>query len=270
MANLLVGDVHGCYNELQKLLAKADFDPAQDILWLTGDLVARGPNSLQVLRFAKSLGQAVRIVLGNHDLHLLAIHAGISKNKPKDNLQPLLDANDCDELLHWLRHQPLLQIDHSLQLVMAHAGILPQWDLATAQQCAAELQAVLRSDSYPLFLDQMYGDLPNRWDESLQGLSRLRFIANVFTRMRYCYPDGTLDLYCKESPKKAPSTLKPWFMLPSKIVPQYSIAFGHWAALNGKGTPAQFYALDTGCCWGGKLTALRFEDQHYFKKKANQ
>lgn len=268
MANLLVGDVHGCYDELMLLLEKAAFSPSTDTLWLTGDLVARGPNSLEVLRFVKSLGQQARIVLGNHDLHLLAIYAGISKNKPKNHLQPLLDAPDCDELMKWLRCQPIMQIDEELKLIMVHAGVSPQWDLATAKKCARDLEAILSSDSYAFFLNAMYGDLPDSWSESLQGVDRLRYSSNVFTRMRFCDADGRLNMYCKESPKEAPSFLKPWFMLPSSITAEYSVAFGHWAALNGKGTPENIYGLDTGCCWGGKLTAVRWEDKTYFKKRA--
>lgn len=151
MSTLLIGDVHGCYHELRDLLSLADFDPARDTLWLTGDLVARGPDSLAVLRYVKSLGDSARLVLGNHDLHLLAIYAGISRNKPKDKLTPLLEAPDADSLINWLRRQPVLQVDNDLCLVMAHAGISPQWDLTTAQRCAREVEAMLASDSYPFF-----------------------------------------------------------------------------------------------------------------------
>ena len=159
MATYLIGDVHGCYDELIALLHKVEFTPGKDTLWLTGDLVARGPGSLDVLRYVKSLGDSVRLVLGNHDLHLLAVFAGISRNKPKDRLTPLLEAPDADELLNWLRRQPLLQIDEEKKLVMAHAGITPQWDLQTAKECARDVEAVLSSDSYPFFLDAMYGDI---------------------------------------------------------------------------------------------------------------
>ncbi|WP_392566925.1 bis(5'-nucleosyl)-tetraphosphatase (symmetrical) ApaH [Utexia brackfieldae] len=267
MANILIGDVHGCYEELRRVLEKADFEPCRDTLWFTGDLVARGPDSLNVLRFIHSIKDHVRLCLGNHDLHLLAIYAGISKNKRRDNLEPLLNAPDYDELMNWLRRQPIMQIDEQLKLIMVHAGISAQWDLDTAKQCARNLEAMLSSDSYAFFLNAMYGDLPDFWREDLQGIDRLRYSANVFTRMRYCYLDGRLDLNFKEAPEDAPAKLKPWFMLPRKIPDEYSIAFGHWASLNGKGTPDKIYALDTGCCWGGKLTALRWEDQQYFKKR---
>ncbi|KAA0263102.1 bis(5'-nucleosyl)-tetraphosphatase (symmetrical) ApaH [Hafnia alvei] len=265
MSTLLIGDVHGCYEELRSLLAQVDFDPAKDTLWLTGDLVARGPDSVEVLRYVQSLGDSVRMVLGNHDLHLLAVYAGISRNKPKDKITPLLDAPDADSLINWLRRQPILQVDNKLKLVMAHAGISPQWDIETAQVCAREVEAVLSSDSYPLFLNAMYGDMPNSWVDGLTGLQRLRFSTNALTRMRYCFPGGELDMICKDAPGEAPSPLKPWFNLPSKVLDEgYSIAFGHWASLEGKGTPPQVYALDTGCCWGGDLTMLRWEDKQYF------
>ncbi|CPR16935.1 bis(5'-nucleosyl)-tetraphosphatase (symmetrical) ApaH [Brenneria goodwinii] len=269
MSTYLIGDVHGCLVELKALLAQVSFNPQQDTVWLTGDLVARGPDSLEVLRYVRSLGASARIVLGNHDLHLLAVYAGISCSKPKDRLSALLKASDADELINWLRRQPLLQVDENLKLVMAHAGITPQWDLETAELCAREVEAVLSSDSYPLFLDAMYGDMPNHWDPQLSGLSRLRFSTNVLTRMRYCFSGGQLDMICKDAPTQAPSLLKPWFALPSRITEAgYAIAFGHWASLEGKGTPQNIYALDTGCCWGGELTMLRWEDQQYFTQKS--
>lgn len=270
MSTYLIGDVHGCYDELRALLKQVDFQPEQDTLWLTGDLVARGPGSLEVLRYVKSLGESVRIVLGNHDLHLLAVYAGISRNKPKDRLTPLLEAPDADELINWLRRQPLLQIDEEKQLVMAHAGITPQWDLETAKICAAELEAILSSDSYPLFLDSMYGDMPNNWTPELSGLSRLRFSANALTRMRFCFPNGQLDMICKEEPASAPPPLKPWFNVANKIPEGYSVVFGHWASLEGKGTPEHVYGLDTGCCWGGVLTLLHWESQTYYVQPSNR
>ncbi|GJK49298.1 TPA: bis(5'-nucleosyl)-tetraphosphatase (symmetrical) [Serratia marcescens] len=270
MSTYLIGDVHGCYDELKSLLAQAAFDPERDRLWLTGDLVARGPASLDVLRFVRSLGPAVRMVLGNHDLHLLAVYAGISRNKPKDRITPLLEAPDADELINWLRRQPVLQVDDEQKLVMAHAGITPQWDIDTAKMCAREVEAVLSSDSYPLFLDAMYGDMPNNWAPELSGLARLRFSTNAFTRMRYCFPNGQLDMICKDAPGTAPAPLKPWFELPRLVDPEYTIVFGHWASLEGKGTPEGVIGLDTGCCWGGDLTMLRWEDRRYFTQPANR
>ncbi|MBT0726148.1 bis(5'-nucleosyl)-tetraphosphatase (symmetrical) [Rosenbergiella australiborealis] len=270
MSTYLIGDIHGCYQEFCALLAQVNFDPAHDELWLTGDLVARGPDSLNVLRKVKSLGDSARIVLGNHDLHLLAVFAGISKNKTKDRLNPLLDAKDCDELINWLRRQPLLQIDHDKKIIMAHAGITPQWNLDTAQRCAKDIEAVLASDSYPLLLDAMYGDMPNNWSENLTGLARLRFSTNALTRMRYCFPGGQLDMICKEKPDAATPPLKPWFDIPRQIPDGYTIVFGHWASLERKGTPTQIIGLDTGCCWGGELTLLRWEDGRYFHQPSLQ
>lgn len=264
MSTYLIGDVHGCYDELIALLQQVNFNPEEDTLWLTGDLVARGPSSLEVLRYVRSLGDSVRVVLGNHDLHLLAVFAGISRNKPKDRLTPLLEAPDADELLNWLRRQPLMQVDEEKKLVMSHAGITPQWDINTAQACARDVEAVLSSDSYPFFLDAMYGDMPNNWSSDLSGLARLRFITNALTRMRYCFPNGQLDMYCKDTPERAPSPLKPWFAIQGPVNAEYSVAFGHWASLEGKGTPEGIYALDTGCCWGGALTCLRWEDKAGF------
>lgn len=269
MSTYLIGDVHGCFNELQSLLAQVDFDPCQDQLWLTGDLVARGPGSLDVLRYVRSLDNAVRMVLGNHDLHLLAVYAGISRNKPKDRITPLLEAPDGDELINWLRRQPVLQVDEERKLIMGHAGITPQWDIDTAQICAREIEAVLSSDSYPLFLNAMYGDMPNNWSPELSGLARLRFSTNALTRMRYCFPNGQLDMICKDAPGSAPAPLKPWFELPRLLDPEYTIIFGHWASLEGRGTPEGVIGLDTGCCWGGTLTMLRWEDKRYFTQPAN-
>ncbi|CRH36460.1 bis(5'-nucleosyl)-tetraphosphatase (symmetrical) ApaH [Pantoea ananatis] len=270
MNTYLIGDVHGCYDELRALLNQVNYDPSQDTLWLTGDLVARGPGSLEVLRYVKSLGDSVRLVLGNHDLHLLAVYAGISRNKPKDRLTPLLEAEDADDLINWLRRQPLLQVDEEKKLVMGHAGITPQWDLDTAQQCAREVEAVLSSDSYPLFLDAMYGDMPNNWSESLTGLARLRFSTNALTRMRFCFPNGQLDMICKDAPESAPPPLKPWFMIEGPVARDHTIVFGHWASLEGKGTPEGIIGLDTGCCWGGNLTLLHWETQRYYVQPSNR
>ncbi|MFB6422163.1 MAG: bis(5'-nucleosyl)-tetraphosphatase (symmetrical) ApaH [Candidatus Malihini olakiniferum] len=274
MSTYLIGDVHGCFDELMALLAHVSFNPLRDRLLFTGDLVARGPASLEVLRYVRALGPSAQMVLGNHDLHLLSVYAAISRNKPKDRLNDLLNARDVDTLINWLRRQLMMLVDDHLKLVIAHAGITPQWDLATAKTCAHQVEAILSSNDYPLFLDAMYGDTPNHWSPKLNGLPCLRFIINVFTRMRYCFSDGKLDMICKDAPSQAPSLLKPWFKLPSLVVegnaetPGYAIAFGHWASLEGKGTPDDIYPLDTGCCWGGKLTMLRWEDKQVFTQSS--
>lgn len=257
------------------------FDSVKDTLWLTGDLVARGPDSLEVLRLVRRLGNSVRIVLGNHELHLLAVYAGIIK--PQDNLKltQLLEAPDADLLINWLRRQPVLQVDDTQQLVMVHAGITPQWNIETACKYAKEVEMVLSSDSdrYLQFLKFLYDSydsnesMQHDYNESMQhscdvsSLTRLRFNTNVFTRIRYCFPNGQLDLSCKDTPNKASSQLRPWF---TKLVPppNYSIVFGHWAStsIKGHGTPKGIYGLDTGCCWGGELTMLCWDDKTFIRQ----
>lgn len=266
MSTYLIGDIHGCYDELQTILSLVGFNPTLDKLWLTGDLVARGPASLEVLRLIRDLGDSIRMVLGNHDMHLLAVYAGISCNKPKDRITPLLEAPDVDELINWLRHQPVLQVDEKKKLVMTHAGISPQWNIETALQCAREIEMILSSDSYPLFLNAIKGDMPNNWSSKLSGIARLRFSINVFTRMRYCFPNGQLEMNCKDTPEKAPVPLRPWFSLSAPVPKRYSIVFGHWASLMGRDTPLGIYGLDTGCCWGGELTLLRWEDKQFIQQ----
>lgn len=268
MSNYLIGDVHGFFDELKALLAKVNFDKEKDTLWLTGDLVSRGPQSLKVLRYARSLGKALRMVLGNHDLHLLAIHAGMRKNNPKDHLTSLLAAPDVDQLMDWLRQQPLLQIDDDLKLIMTHAGIYPKWDKKTAQTCAQEIEVALRGNRLPLFLDRSHTQTPHSWSPKLKGDARLQLITNALTRMRYCFSDGSLDMTHKEIPEKVQGDLYPWFLLPRLLEPEYAIAFGHWSALKGKGTPNNIYALDTGCCWGNELTLLHWEEKRYFMQPA--
>lgn len=264
----LVGDIHGCYDELRKLLDEVEFDPGQDVLWLTGDLVARGPKSLEVLRYLFKIRPAVRMVLGNHDLHLLSVFVGASSERSQDQISTLLRAPDLDELMHWLRHQPLLQVDEERKLVMSHAGITPQWDLETAKMCARELEYCLAGDDYVSFLKGMYSNVPNYWTPSLSGIMRLRFIANVLTRMRYCFDDGKLELSAKMPPAQAPAYLKPWFRLKRLVPLDYTLVFGHWAALEGKGTPEGTIPLDTGCYKGGDLTLLRWRDKQFFVQSA--
>ncbi|UDG79376.1 Bis(5'-nucleosyl)-tetraphosphatase, symmetrical [Candidatus Ecksteinia adelgidicola] len=268
MSTYIIGDIHGCFTELQLLLTQVSFNQKEDTLWLTGDLVSRGPHSLEVLRFVRSLGSSIRMVLGNHDLHLLAIHAGIRKNTPKDRITDLLKAQDIDELINWLRFQPMLQINNKLKLIMVHAGITPQWKIETAKSCANELEIVLRSNNYLSFLKTMYSDIPNYWISNLNGLARLRFIANALTRMRYCFPNGQLNMTYKSIPNFAPFSLKPWFNLPRLVKNKYTIVFGHWASLLGQGVPKGVIGLDTGCCWGNKLTMLRWEDHRFFTQSA--
>ncbi len=264
MAIYCVGDVQGCYDELRRLLDLARFDPADDELWLTGDLVARGPKSLEVLRFVHSLGFQATTVLGNHDLHLLATAAGYTKPKKKDRLDTLLEAHDADKLLRWLRLQPLLAEHPTEPLIMCHAGISPQWSIETAKRCAHEVEDLLRSDQGNWLLLHMYGNDPAHWDERLTGLPRWRYIINVFTRMRFCSIDGSLDFHSKVSPKQEVDGLKPWFELRQPQENEPDLVFGHWAALMGQCPKPRIHALDTGCVWGNQLTMWRWDDDAIF------
>lgn len=263
MATLIVGDVQGCYDELRQLLDLAGFDEKRDELWLTGDLVARGPQSLQTLRFVRSLGRQATTVLGNHDLHLLALAADIKIAKGKDRLSELLEAPDRDELLAWLATRPLLAIHPQHAFVMVHAGIHPAWHLHQAVAYAREVEQVLRGPQQLQLLQQMYGDGPAYWDEALSGAPRWRFIINAFTRMRYCERNTlVMDLAFKGPPTKAPTGQVPWFKLRHGGEPP--IIFGHWASLLGQTGEPTIIGLDTGCVWGNQLTLLRWEDRQYF------
>lgn len=266
MAIMMIGDIHGCYKEFMLLLEKAQFNEREDSLWLTGDLVGRGKDSLSVLREVFKLKDSIRLVLGNHDLHLIAVDAGITEAKPKDKLDKILNAKEKDELLFWLRNQPLLQLDEENKLIMTHAGISPQWDLSTLKSNASEIHEVLSKPNYVNFLTHMYGDTPNSWHDKLSGFARLRFITNALTRMRFCFANGELDFLCKSAPNEAPVPLKPWFELPLQIGTDFTIAFGHWAALAGKLDSEHILALDTGCVWGGALTLYNFHNKEYIRQ----
>ncbi|MFU8798062.1 MAG: symmetrical bis(5'-nucleosyl)-tetraphosphatase [Gammaproteobacteria bacterium] len=262
MPHYAIGDIQGCFDPLQRLLKKINFDPTHDHLWLVGDLVNRGSQSLAVLRFLKSLS-SVRIVLGNHDLHFLAVAHGFIPLGKHDTFQDVLNAPDCIALCDWLRQQPLLQYDPHLQYVMTHAGILPTWTLDEAIQYAQEIQIALKN---PEALLHLYGDLPDHWSPHLQGWDRLRFICNVFTRMRFCTPDGGLDLKFKGKPGEQETTHIPWFHSRPRTTQSAQIIFGHWASLNGETHEPRIHALDTGCAWGNTLTAMRLEDQQRFEE----
>ncbi len=258
MAVFAVGDVQGCFDDLQRLLERLNFNADEDTLWFTGDLVNRGPQSLEVLRFVKNLGTRAVSVLGNHDLHLLALAAGIDKTKASDNLDAVLNVSDREELLDWLRHRPLLHLDETLGYTLIHAGLPPQWDAVMAQTCAHELEYVLRGHDYLEFFRHMYGNRPNRWSPALQSVERLRFIVNCFTRMRFITPEGELDLESKGAPGTQPEGYMPWFMVPGRASADLHIVFGHWSTL-GEVKGHNVYPLDTGCVWGGKLSALRLD-----------
>lgn len=271
MANYLIGDIQGCFDELQLLLEQVCFDPKKDVLWLAGDLVARGKGSLEVLRFAYQYQSNIRMVLGNHDLHLLAVAEGIRPYHPQDHTLPILNAPDKDKLLSWLRHQPLLQ-EHD-DFVMAHAGISPLWDLTQARQAANQVEQLLQGEHWQTLLSDMYTNEPKLWTPNLTPLEQLRYTINSFTRMRYCTLDGGLDMHCKLPPNKLNSDqtqqeqLIPWFKLPQRKVLGKPLIFGHWAALEGYKS-LDVIGLDTGCVWGGYLTLLDWERQEYHQQPA--
>lgn len=260
MAVYAVGDLQGCLQSLEKLLEALRFDPVADRLWMVGDLVNRGPQSLETLRFVRSLETSAICVLGNHDLHLLAIGAGVTRPRRGDTLEAVLTAPDAPELLDWLRFRPLLHHDASLGWTMVHAGLPPQWDLDCAMACAAEVEVKLRTEPERLF-HAMYGDLPDLWSEELMGSARQRFIINAFTRMRYVDSKGRLDHDCKTSPDQAPDNLIPWFRSPSRRTQTARILFGHWSTL-GLINETNLIALDTGCVWGGTLSAVQLDHPH--------
>ena len=258
MAIYAIGDLQGCYDSLLRLLEKLNFDKEKDTLWFAGDLINRGPDSLSTLRFVKSLGESAITVLGNHDLHLLAIAYDIKTTRSPD-LQRILDADDKDELLLWLSHRPLLHHDKNLNYTIAHAGIYPLWTLQQAQEHAIELEHELKNNLHN-FLHNMYGNKPEKWDNSLTGFDRLRFICNSFTRMRFCHQDGSLDFSSNGAPGSVPEGATPWFDVANRKTKQERLLFGHWSTL-GKVSKENIYALDTGCVWGGELTALRIDTE---------
>ena len=258
MAVYAIGDIQGCFDPLRRLLDLLRFDPTSDRLWLVGDLINRGPHSLEVLRLVHGLGERAVVVLGNHDLTLLAIAAGQVKPKRKDTFHSILDAPDHDELLDWLRRCPLLHHGPVLGFPMVDAGLPPQWDLELAQRCAAEVEAALRGPGYRDFLGRMFGGEPRRWRDDLTGYDRLRFIVNALTRMRFCTVDGKLSFADKGSLGSQKPDLLPWFAVPGRRNTDLNIVFGHWAALGYYRAPG-IYALDSGCVWGNRLTAIRLD-----------
>ena len=263
MATYAIGDIQGCFDELQNLLDVIAFNK-DDTLWLCGDLVNRGPKSLETLRFIKQLDHQAVSVLGNHDLHLLAIHNGAVKKKKSDTLNAILSAPDRNELMSWLQKQPLLHSDATLNFTMVHAGIPPSWSTKKAQQLASEVESVLNSSLAKTFFDHMYGNTPNQWDDKLKDWDRLRLITNFFTRMRFCTSKDKLEFASKGGLETQPNGFLPWYKHKHRKTAEQRIVFGHWAALQGKTDTANVYALDTGCIWGEKLTALRLDDLSYF------
>lgn len=260
MAVYAVGDLQGCLDPLKCLLQRVAFDPARDRLWLVGDLVNRGPSSLQTLRYLYAMRDSLVCVLGNHDLHLLAVANDTERLKRGDTLREILEAPDGPELLDWLRRQKLLHYDEQRNTVLVHAGIPPQWSLRKALRYAAEVEAALRDDNlFQPYLDGMYGNEPTKWDKELQGAARLRVITNYFTRMRFCTAEGKLDLKGKEGAETALPGYAPWFAHKERKTRDLKIIFGHWAALEGRCDEPGVFALDTGCVWGGAMTLLNVD-----------
>ena len=256
MATYAIGDIQGCRDEFARLLERLAFDPTNDRLWSLGDLVNRGPKSLEVLRFFKTLGECAVVVLGNHDLHLLALAAGNQRHARDSTLDAVLQAPDRDELLHWLRHRPLFFHSKKKNIALVHAGLPPQWDCTQAAELATEVESALRDTGYQEFLQGLYGNEPSRWRDDLRGMDRLRFIVNALTRLRYCDAEGTLLLKEKGLPGNQPEGALPWFQVPGRRSRDERIIFGHWSTL-GYHTEDNIWAIDSGCLWGGELTAIR-------------
>ncbi|MCB5185205.1 symmetrical bis(5'-nucleosyl)-tetraphosphatase [Methylobacillus gramineus] len=262
MSTYAIGDIQGCYHSFLSLLDAIQFDPTTDKLWLVGDLINRGSGSLETLRWAKAHESSVIMVLGNHDLHALVVAEGYVRAHRSDTLQPIFDAPDRQELLDWLRFRPIIHGDGDL--LMVHAGLLPQWQAEEALALGREVEDALRGDLYQDFLAQMYGNYPLQWRDDLQGMDRLRMITNAMTRLRVCSVDGEMDFHFKGELADIPAGNLPWFDVPARHSVDATIIFGHWSAL-GLQQRDNLYALDTGCLWGGRLTALRLEDRQTFQ-----
>ena len=256
MATYAIGDVQGCHDELQALLAKVKFSKT-DRLWFVGDLVNRGPKSLDVLRFVRGLGDRAVVVLGNHDLHLVTQHEGVERPRKDDTLQDVLAARERSELVDWLRARSMMHVEGDYAMV--HAGLLPQWSIPKAVKLAREVEEALRGRGYRKFLQNMYGSKPDEWSDDLEGWDRLRVIVNAMTRMRFCTTEGKMDFKAKG--KEPPEGYRPWFDLRSD---QHTVVCGHWSTLGLK-VKERLVALDTGCVWGGKLTAMRLEDRNAYE-----
>ncbi|HBZ30596.1 MAG TPA: symmetrical bis(5'-nucleosyl)-tetraphosphatase [Nitrosomonas nitrosa] len=262
MATYAIGDLQGCHEAFQQLTELIGFNVTKDKLWLVGDIVNRGTGSLPLLRFIMKLGDSAVLVLGNHDLHLLLVAEGFAQQRSGDTLQEILEAPDRQTLLSWLRQQRLFYAEDEYALV--HAGLLPSWDIAQAAELAQEVEAVLRGEKYHELLLRMYGDEPNCWSDDLEGYDRFRVIINAMTRLRICTPDGRMEFSYKGQPRTIPSGYLPWFEAPQRASSSATVVFGHWSAL-GLQVRDNILALDTGCLWGGQLTAIRLEDRRVFQ-----
>ncbi|MEW6676769.1 MAG: symmetrical bis(5'-nucleosyl)-tetraphosphatase [Pseudomonadota bacterium] len=262
MSTYVIGDIQGCFAAFEALLEQTGFAPGRDTLWITGDLVNRGENSLAVLRWCKAHDASVVAVLGNHDLHLLAVAEGFVPPHHKDTLEMILAAPDRDPLLDWLRHRPM--VHRQGDRLMVHAGLAPEWRAEDAEAHGRELEHALQGPKWQKFLKHMYGNEPRRWNPALEGQERLRFIANSLTRTRYLHRDGSLEFQHKLGLGSAPAELTPWFDFPGRKSQDTRVFMGHWSTL-GLIVRPDLVALDTGCLWGGKLTAFRLEDDTLFQ-----
>lgn len=265
MATYAIGDVQGCFSALHRLVDAIRFDPAQDRLWFVGDLVNRGPDSLAVLRWVKGLGESAVTILGNHDLHLLAVADGIAPSRPSDTLQDVLVAPDRHELLEWLTRRPLIHVHDGF--FMVHAGLLPQWTVDHAVRLAGEVEHALQGPTARLLLEQVYqknGNASKRWNDHLVGLDRLGIIIKVMTRLRICDQDGRMNLSYKGPLPHVPKKFMPWFRVPGRKSADVTVICGHWAAL-GLHVQENLLAIDSGCVWGGHLTAVRLENRQVFQ-----
>ncbi len=274
MATYAIGDLQGCFDELQDLLDRIHFDQENDQLWFAGDLVNRGPKSLECLRFVKNLGDDAKTVLGNHDLHLLAIANGVRKPHHNDTFDDILNAEDKTELLDWLKKQNLLVHDNKLGFTIIHAGLPPQWSLQQAIELAKEIEALIKGNEFDGFLNVMYGDEPGIWQNDLSGFDRYRYIINCFTRLRYCTLEGQINFSDKGAPGTQKKSLIPWYRHPKRESKDHKILFGHWSTVH-LGIDNNFqqwnvFPLDKGCLWGGELTALRLQDETWFSVPSRQ
>ncbi|MGH8750194.1 MAG: symmetrical bis(5'-nucleosyl)-tetraphosphatase [Burkholderiales bacterium] len=267
MATYAIGDIQGCFNALTRLLDKTGFEPERDTLWFVGDLVNRGPDSLAVLRFVKSLEQRAIVVLGNHDLHLLMVAEGYARMHKNDTLQAILDAPDRDELLYWLRCQRMLHAANGY--VMVHAGLLPSWTVELASSLAGEVESALRGGNYRALAARMYGNQPAQWRDDLSGIDRLRVIINAMTRLRVCTAQGVMEFSHKGKAQDAPPGYLPWFDVPGRASRDAAIICGHWSA-PGLVLRDDLLALDTGCLWGGSLTAVCLENRRIFQVSCDE
>jgi bis(5'-nucleosyl)-tetraphosphatase (symmetrical) len=257
MATYAIGDVQGCFHELKQLLLEIGFEK-QDRLWFVGDLVNRGPSSLDVLRFVRELGERAIVVLGNHDLHLVAEYEGCERPRKDDTFQDVLEAPDAAELVAWLRQRPMMHVEGAYAMV--HAGLLPQWSIEKSLALGREVEAALAASDYPEFLKNMYGGKPERWDDALTGWERLRVIVNAMTRMRFCTRDGRMEFHAKGA--QPPAGYFAWF--DTRPQEKETVICGHWSQLGLKLTP-RLAALDSGCVWGGALSALKLEDRALYQ-----